>query len=118
MSKFTGFAWLICVLTVCTLTLPGGAQAKPASGNGEEDQVIAQALKPSPLESNLQHLTDEIGGRVPGTTAMQEAIAWAQEAFRAAGGENVHAEKFQIAHSWAESKTGFSVKAPVELNLH
>ncbi|HLK34189.1 MAG TPA: M20/M25/M40 family metallo-hydrolase, partial [Terriglobales bacterium] len=77
-----------------------------------------EALKPSPLESNLQHLTDEIGGRVPGTPAMGQAISWAQEAFRAAGGENVHTEPFQIPQSWAEYETHFAVVAPVELSLH
>jgi len=79
---------------------------------------MAEALKPSPLESNLEHLTDDIGGRVPGTPAMEEAIEWAQEAFRAAGGENVHAEKFKIPQSWAEGETRFSLVAPLEFNLH
>lgn len=78
---------------------------------------MAEALKPSTLESNLQHLTDEIGGRVPGTPAMEQAIEWTQEAFRAAGGENVHAEKFQIPQSWAEGETRFTIEAPLELNL-
>ncbi|HEV2117726.1 MAG TPA: M20/M25/M40 family metallo-hydrolase [Terriglobales bacterium] len=81
-------------------------------------RVLAEALKPSPLEANLQHLTDDIGGRIPGTPAMGEAIEWAQEAFRAAGGENVHAEKFQIPRSWKEDETVFSVEAPLEFNLH
>jgi carboxypeptidase Q len=80
--------------------------------------VITEALKPSPLESNLQHLTDDIGGRVPGTQAMEEAVEWAEEALRAAGGENVHTEKFQIPQSWAEGDTRFSVEAPLELSLH
>ncbi|HKC70822.1 MAG TPA: M20/M25/M40 family metallo-hydrolase, partial [Terriglobales bacterium] len=92
--------------------------ANPAAGNAELERVIREALKPSALQSNLQRLTDEIGGRVPGTPAMEEAVAWAQDAFRAAGGENVHAEKFQIPQSWTGSKTRFSVEEPVELNLH
>src|SRR5579862_645360 len=121
MSKMTRGVRRSSVLVFCgwlsALCLPLLA-ANPAASNAEVERVIHEGLKPSALQSNLQHLTDEIGGRVPGTPAMEEAIAWAQEAFRAAGGENVHAEKFQIAHSWAESKTGFSVKAPVELNLH
>ncbi|MGE5205353.1 MAG: M20/M25/M40 family metallo-hydrolase [Chlamydiota bacterium] len=94
------------------------AGPNPTAGTTDVDRVIAAALKPSPLESNLQHLTDEIGGRIPGTPAMEEATEWAQGAFRAAGGENVHTEKFQIPQSWAEGETRFSVEAPLEFNLH
>ena len=45
-----------------------------ASAQNPVDQVIAEALKPSPLEKNLQQLTDQIGGRVPGTLAMRQAV--------------------------------------------
>lgn len=99
------------------LAAAGGGPA-PASVNGDVQRVLTEALKPSPLDTNLQHLTDDIGGRVPGTPAMEQAIEWAQEAFRAVGGENVHAEKFQIPQSWAEGETRFSVEAPLRLSLH
>jgi hypothetical protein len=38
------------------------------------DRVVSEAQKPSALETNLQKLTDQIGGRVPGTPAMQKAV--------------------------------------------
>jgi hypothetical protein len=46
------------------------------AANNDTEQLIQEALKPSPLESNLRHLTDEVGGRVPGTPAMQRAVDW------------------------------------------
>lgn len=97
-----------------------GAATKPVPAvvDAAVQRVIAEALKPSALESNLQRLTDDIGGRVPGTPAMDEAIEWAQETFRSAGGENVHAEKFTIPQSWAEGDTRFAVESPLEFNLH
>ena len=49
------------------------------------DRVITEALKPSPLETNLRRLTDEVGGRVPGAPAMQKAVDWGVDAFKAAG---------------------------------
>jgi hypothetical protein len=55
-----------------------------ASAQNPVDQVIAEALKPSPLEKNLQQLTDQIGGRVPGTLAMRQAVDWGSAAFKAA----------------------------------
>ena len=76
------------------------------------EKAIAEALKPSPLETNLRRLTDEIGGRVPGTPAMQRAVAWGAEAFKAAGADSVHTENFTIQASWAEGATKMTVVAP------
>lgn len=73
------------------------------------DRVITEALKPSPIESNLQQLTDEIGGRVPGSPAMQQAVDWGVNAFRAAGADNVKVEEFAMPHSWAEGATRMTV---------
>jgi hypothetical protein len=55
-----------------------------AADTNDADRLIREALKPSPLESNLRRLTDEIGGRVPGTPAMQRAVDWGVAAFKAA----------------------------------
>jgi hypothetical protein len=124
MTKLTLPPYVACLLmlpVVCLLlgsVANAAADPSPVGADAAVERVIAEALKPSPLESNLQHLTDEIGGRVPSTPAMDEAIEWAQEAFRAAGGENVHAEKFTIPHSWAEGETRFAVESPLEFNLH
>ncbi len=73
---------------------------------------MAEALKPSPIQANLERLTDEIGGRVPGTPAMQKAIDWGVEAFKAARADSVHTEEFTIPTSWAEGATRMSVVAP------
>ncbi len=72
------------------------------------DRLIREALKPSPLETNLRRLTDEIGGRVPGTPAMQRAVDWGVAAFKDAGADSVHTEEFTIPKSWAEGATSMS----------
>src|SRR5213594_563546 len=72
------------------------------------ERVITEALKPSTLENNLRRLTDEIGGRVPGTPAMQRAVDWGVAAFKDAGADNVHTEEFTIQQSWAEGATSMS----------
>jgi Zn-dependent M28 family amino/carboxypeptidase len=66
---------------------------------------MSEALKASPIEQNLRHLTDEVGGRVPGTPAMDKAIAWGVAAFQAAGADSVHTEEFQLPYSWSEGAT-------------
>jgi carboxypeptidase Q len=79
------------------------------------DPVVQEALKPStPLEDNLRVLTDEIGGRVPGTAAMQQAVDWGVAGFKAAGADSVHTEEFTIPQSWAEGNTEVSVVAPAK----
>jgi len=88
-----------------------------ASAQNPVDQVIAEALKPSPLESNLQRLTDQIGGRVPGTMAMRQAVDWGIAAFKAAGADSVHTENFTIQASWAEGFTRMSIASPEQFDV-
>jgi hypothetical protein len=75
------------------------------SDRGIANRLIAEVLNPSPLETNLRRLSDEIGGRVPGTPAFQRAVDWGVAAFKDAGADSVHTEEFTIQHSWAEGAT-------------
>ncbi len=82
------------------------------------DAVMQEALKANtPLQENLRVLTDEIGGRVPGTPAMTQAEQWAIAAFKAARADSVHTEEFTIAQSWAEGDTQVNVEAPVQFQV-
>jgi carboxypeptidase Q len=85
---------------------------KAALAQDRTDRLIAEALKPSPLGQNLEQLTDRIGGRVPGTPAIEKAIEWGVEAFHAAGADQVHTESFTIPASWSEGATEMDVVAP------
>ncbi len=87
------------------------SQAAPQPTDSDNARIIELALQPSPLEHNLRELTDEIGGRVPGTPAMQRAIDWGVHAFKVAGADSVHTEEFTIPHSWAEGATEMTVSA-------
>jgi carboxypeptidase Q len=81
------------------------------------DRITAEALKPSPLGINLEQLTDQVGGRVPGTPAMQAAVQWGVAAFKAAGAEQVHTEEFNIQSGWSEGETEMTVTAPERFRL-
>ena len=81
-----------------------------------ETQVIQAALQPSTLEENLKRLTDDVGGRVPGTIAMQHAVQWGVQAFTAAGADSVHQEGFSIPNSWAEGATEFIATSSYEIS--
>ncbi len=103
----------VLVYAVCAAAL-GIATAQNAA---DLDRVMAEAQKPSAMESNLEQLTDGIGGRVPGTPAMQKAIEWGVAAFESAGADSVHTEEFKIANSWAEGATRLSVVAPAQFSV-
>jgi len=75
-------------------------------------QMIRSAEGPSPLDENLRTLTDSIGGRVTGSPAAGRAAAWAVEALRRAGVDEVHTEKFTVAAGWSEGQTRLEVLSP------
>jgi carboxypeptidase Q len=89
--------------------------ATPAADINAENQVIQAALQSSSLQANLHQLTDEIGGRVPGTVAMQHAVEWGTQAFTAAGADAVHGEGFTIPNSWAEGATEMTATSSYEI---
>src|ERR1700676_1467651 len=88
-----------------------------AFGQDATDRVIAEAQKPSALEANLQQLTDQIGGRVPGTPAMQKAVDWGVAGFRTAGADSVHTESFSVQASGAEGAPRVTVVPPEPFTL-
>ncbi len=91
--------------------------ALAAVAQTDVERVRDEALKPSPLGENLRRLTDEIGGRVPGTPAMDQAVAWAADAFRAAGADSVHSESFSMPVAWSEGATRVDVVSPVRFRV-
>lgn len=101
---------------VCILKVLSFAATPPADANSDANHIIQVALQPSPLEDNLRRLTDEVGGRVPGTLAMQHAVQWAMQAFTAAGADSVHTEGFEIPNSWSEGATEMTATTAYEVN--
>ena len=99
---------LVTCALVCLLTIPSTSLAQAQS---DADRLVEEALKPSPIEQNLRHLTDEIGGRVSGTPALDRAVAWGVAAFEAAGADSVHTEEFKLPVSWAEGATEVHVSS-------
>jgi carboxypeptidase Q len=102
----TNSGWWGAVFLFFSLLLPN----PKALAQSDADRILDEALKPSPIEENLRRLTDEIGGRVSGTPAMQKAVDWGMEAFKAAGADRVHTEEFQLPVTWAEGATEVRVE--------
>ncbi len=81
-------------------------------------KIIASAMGASPLAENLRRLTDGIGGRLTGSPAMERAVQWALAAFRDAGIDDVHTEKFTIPHTWSEGATHVEIVSPSGFAVH
>src|SRR6202161_4952621 len=99
------FGWARYLLLSLSVFAVFASAADRASNEEIANRLIAEALKPSPLESNLRRLSDEIGGRIPGTLAMRQAVDWGVAAFKAAGADSVHTENLTIPAAWAEGFT-------------
>jgi carboxypeptidase Q len=99
---------LVCL---CLILSAISFAANPPNEAADAARIIHAALEPSSLESNLRRLTDEIGGRVPGTPAMQRAVEWGVAMFKGAGADRVQTEEFTIPYSWAEGATEMTVSA-------
>lgn len=95
----------------------GCSATEPSSCEQAAAKILPIVMGPSPLESNLRRLTDEIGGRVTGSPAMKRAIEWGKAAFRAAG-VDMHTEKYTMPVTWSEGETRLEVLAPMPLPVH
>jgi carboxypeptidase Q len=102
------------LFSVCILI--GLSSAATPPDNSDAQKIIQVALQPSPLADNLRRLTDEIGGRVPGTRDMQHAVQWGMQALTAAGADSVHTEGFEVPNSWAEGATEMTATTTYEVS--
>ena len=81
----------------------------------DAERVMNEALKPSNLEHDLMTLTDMIGGRVPGTPAMERALQFSLTSLKSA--DSARLEPFQIPVSWSEGDTRVEMTEPTQFRL-
>ena len=87
--------------------VPNGAGACTVGKSCAElvPTMMQSALGASPLEENLRYLTTTLRGRVTGSPKAERAVGWAVEAFRRAGVDEVHTEKFMVPNGWSDGRT-------------
>jgi carboxypeptidase Q len=98
-----------------TQTIQGapGCSATEASACAQAAaKITPMVMGDSPLEENLRHLTDDIGGRVTGSPEMAKAVDWAVSAFRTAG-VDAHTEKYTLPNAWSEGPTHLEILGPL-----
>ena len=105
-SLSVGLLWLFI--------LTSGAMAQDPTAPANIRKLAHGSTK---IEPELRHLTDVIGGRVPGTPAMEKAAEWGAAMMRDAGADSVRLEEFTMQTSWAEGETRVRIVAPNGFNV-
>lgn len=98
-------------LSLAFVALPVAAQAPAtttAATRADADRLVAALLGNTPLEEDLETLTDVIGGRPTGSAANLAAVDWALGRFRAAGVE-ARKEAFTMPALWLETASSATV---------
>ncbi|HJY35521.1 MAG TPA: hypothetical protein VJ260_11740, partial [Vicinamibacterales bacterium] len=75
------------------------AVALGATVEADRDRLVAAILGPTPLVTDLEQLSDRIGGRPTGSDANRRAVDWAEARLREAG-VKVRRERFQVPAGW------------------
>ncbi len=84
---------------------------------GTADRLIAAAEADTEGYGRLQYLCDHIGKRLSGSEPLTRATAWAAEAMRQAGLENVTMQPVMVPH-WVRGAESAALVAPVAKPLH
>ncbi len=106
------------LLLVLAAALSSGA-APPGREDAGSAALIGEVLSPrSRMEEDLRVLTDEIGGRVTGSPAYEEALRWGVEALRRAGVDSVRLEAYDAPTKWEARSASAAVVAPYRFALH
>jgi hypothetical protein len=94
-----------------------GAAASVAAAQ-DAAVVIERVTGPSShLEKDLRTLTDEIGGRVTGSTGYEKALKWGVAAFERAGVDSVTLESYPVPARWEAISIAAAVVSPSEFPL-
>lgn len=80
---------------------------------GPVDRIVDAALAGDEAWSKLAYLTDRIGPRLAGSANLDRAIAWAADAMRADGADEVRLEPVSVPH-WVRGEETGRIVSPVE----
>src|SRR5262245_51664387 len=98
--------------TLCLLA------AAAASGQDAAPAVIDRLTGPSSrLGPDLRVLTDEIGGRVTGSSGYEKALRWGVDTFKRAGVATVKLETYPVPAKWEAVSASAEVLEPVRFPL-
>lgn len=102
--------------TVCGLLLAGvslrAADQPPADASPAMTAIAGQGMMNSHAYRMLEHLSDDIGGRLTGSPQAQQAIDWAMAQMKQIGLQNVHSESWQLWQGWKRISADAEIISP------
>ncbi len=104
------------LVPICWLVLAGSAMAQQVKTGDDAERLIAAMLAGSPVVDDLRELTDTIGGRVTGSDANRQAVAWAARKFREAE-VAVSTEDFEMPATWEEDRVAVTIDGDVAFEI-
>lgn len=108
-------------LTLAVLTaaaFAAGPAAPSEDGTLPKLTAIAgQGMMSRGAYTDLQELSDDVGGRVTGTPEDKKAIEWGLAKMKAIGLENVHAEPYQFSPGWSRISASAEMVSPQRRRL-
>ncbi len=123
---------LFCVFIVFCLSLALALSLHAASGPSSAPEpaspstdgtmpalaaIAGQGMMTDEAYTDLEQLSDYIGGRVTGSPEAARAVDWGIAKMKAMGLENVHAEKWQISRGWTRVSASAELLDPVQRRL-
>lgn len=110
MDHPTRSALLFGAILLLSLAALSQSQADLASS----DKRIFQEIRDhNQIMANLEYLSDTIGPRLTGSPALDSAADWAAALSRRYQLEDVHLEKWTIAHSWQRGAASARITSPI-----
>ena len=104
---------LCLFLTNRTPAAPLEVAPPPHMIAGDVDRaLIAEVKARSELMTNLEYLSDRIGGRLTGSASLEKANKWAAEKMKGYGLENVRLEPWEIPYGWERGTAGMKLVEP------
>lgn len=82
------------------------------------NRIVDQGMNHGRVTELIEHLSDQIGGRLTNSPAMRKAETWAQQSFREFGLKDVHTEGFDFGRGWWIESASSRMVAPRPLELH
>ena len=108
------FALILITLVVSSPSAQGPSWLDPYRANVQKIMTAAQADQFA--WDRLAEITDTYGQRLSGSANLNRAIAWAQEAMKKDGLENVHTERVMVPR-WVRGSESLEIVEPPHHNV-
>ena len=107
------FALLVSLgVTVATV---GALQLAPPMTDAvarADEKILAEIHDHNEIMTNLEYLSDMIGGRLTGSESLKKANDWTRQKFADYGVANPHLEPWTIAHTWTRVSATARIISP------